>query len=370
MAPQAVTVSFRLGGDDGVSVEARKWAWALRELGFETRRVAGEIEGAAERDDIVIPGLAIDPTGAGSIGGSALDAEVLRRALEPADLVLVENICSLPLNVGAARAVARAAREHTGRVCFRHHDLAWQRRRFTHLEDEFPPHVDGALHATVNLRSRRELHARGYADAVTIHNYFDLDPPRHDRTATRDHFGFDDDDFVLFQPARAIERKNVPGALRFAQQLRGLAPGLALRLWISGPAEDGYAPVLERIVERARVPITIGRAPTAGDGYAASDLVVFPSTWEGFGNPVVESIAYRRACAAYPYPVLAEIVAAGARVFSTQQPETVAKFLAEPPAVRERFFDANVNRARVSFSLTDLPRAIDEAFASHGWIAW
>ena len=69
---------------------------------------------------------------------------------------------------------------------------------------------------------------------------------------------------------------------------------------------------------------------------------MFPSTWEGFGNPVIESIAYRRACAAYPYPVLAEIVAAGIRVFSTQQPDTVAKFLAEPAAVRERYFDANV----------------------------
>ena len=38
--------------------------------------------------------------------------------------------------------------------------------------------------------------------------------------------------------------------------------------------------------------------------------------------------------------------------------------------MRERFFDANVNRARVSFSLADLPRAIDETFASQGWIAW
>jgi mannosylglucosylglycerate synthase len=369
MAPQAVTVSFRLGGDDGVSVEARKWAWALRELGFETRRVAGTIEGADERDDIVIPGLEIDPIGAGSIDADPVEGGVLRRALEHADLVLVDNMCSLPLNLDAARAVARVVRDHSGRVCFRHHDLPWQRRRLTHLETEFPPRVDGALHATINLRSRRELHARGYADAVTIHNYFDLDPRHHDRSATRDHFGFGDD-FVLFQPARAIERKNVPGALRFAQQLHGLAPGLALHLWISGPAEDGYAPVLERIVERARIPITIGRAPTAGDGYAASDLVVFPSTWEGFGNPVVESIAFRRACAAYPYPVLAEIVAAGVRVFSTQQPETVAKFLAEPPAVRDRFFDANVHRARVSFSLVDLPRAIDEVFASHGWIAW
>jgi glycosyltransferase involved in cell wall biosynthesis len=365
MAPQAVTVSFRLGGDDGVSVEARKWAGALRELGFTCRRVAGSIEGAAEPDDVEIPGLAIDPVEAGPVDDRALSS-----ALEGADLVVVDNVCSLPLNVDAARAVARVAGAHLGRVCFRHHDLPWQRRNLTHLELEFPPRVDGALHTTINLRSRRELHARGYADAVTIHNYFDLDPPACDRAATRKQFGFVDDDFVLFQPARAIERKNVPGALRFAQQLHGLAAGLPLRLWLSGPAEDGYAPVLERIIERARIPVTVGRAPTAGDAYTASDLVVFPSTWEGFGNPIIESIAYRRACAAYPYPVLAEIVAAGVRVFSTQQPEVAARFLAEQPSVRARFFDTNINRARLSFSLAGLPVAIDEAFAGHGWIAW
>ena len=363
MAPQAVTVSFRLGGDDGVSVEARKWTWALRELGFETRRVAGAIEADAQPDDVVIPGLAID-------ANDPVDPVALRCAFEGADLVIVDNLCSLPLNVDAARAVTQAASEHTGRICFRHHDLPWQRRHLAHMESEFPPRVAGALHATINLRSRRELHARGYADAVTIHNYFDLDPPVGDRAATRKQFGFVDDDFVLFQPARAIERKNVPGALRFAHQLHPLAPGLPLRLWVSGPAEDGYAPLLDRIIERAEIPVTVGRAPTPADAYAASDLVVFPSTWEGFGNPIVEAIAYRRACAAYPYPVLAELVAAGVRVFSTQQPEAVVKFLGESSEVRDRYFDANISRARVSYSLADLPAAIDEAFSAHGWIAW
>jgi glycosyltransferase involved in cell wall biosynthesis len=364
MAPQAVTVSFRLGGDDGVSVEARKWAWALHEQGFETRRVAGTIEGNAEPDDIEIPGLAIEYP-----GPDALDAAI-DAALDGADLVVVENLCSLPLNLEAARAVARAVGRHGGRICFRHHDLPWQRRHLKHLEAEFPPRLDGALHATINLRSRRELHARGYADAIAIHNYFDLDPALGDRAETRRWFDFVDDDFVLFQPARAIERKNVPGALRFAQELHAIAPELRLRLWVSGPAEDGYAPVLDRIVERASLPVTIGRAPTAAGAYAAADLVVFPSTWEGFGNPVVESIAYRRACAAYPYPVLAEIVAAGIRVFSTQQPESVRKFLYDTPEVRDRYFEANVHRARVSYSIVDLPAAIDESFAAHGWISW
>ena len=364
MAPQAVTVSFRLGGDDGVSVEARKWTWALNELGFETRRVAGTIEDNGEPGDIEIPGLAIEYRGPDT-PDAALEA-----ALDGADLVIIDNVCSLPLNLEAARAVARVAAGHRGRVCFRHHDLPWQRRHLTHLEAEFPPRLEGALHATINLRSRRELHARGYSDAVTIHNYFDLDPAFGNRAETRKWFDFADDDFVLFQPARAIERKNVPGALRFAQELHAIAPGLRLRLWVSGPAEDGYAPVLDRIVERASLPVTIGRAPTAAGAYAAADLVVFPSTWEGFGNPVVESIAYRRACVAYPYPVLAEIVAAGIRVFSTQQPESVRKFLYDTAEVRERYFDANVHRARVSYSIVDLPGAIDESFSAHGWISW
>ena len=63
-------------------------------------------------------------------------------------------------------------------------------------------------------------------------------------------------------------------------------------------------------------------------------------------------------------------LSAGIRVFSTQQPDAVTKFLAEQPAVRERYFDANISRARVSFSLVDLPAAIEETFAAHGWIAW
>src|SRR3954447_20436782 len=363
MGRQAVTISFRLGGDDGVSVEARKWQWALRALGFETRRVAGAIEDDGQPDDVVLPALAIDAT-------EPLDPQALGDAIGGADLLVVDNVCSLPLNADAARTVAQAAANHRGRVLLRHHDLPWQRRNLRHLEAEFPPRLDGALHATVNLRSRRELQARGYEDVTTIHNYFDLTPLLGDRATTRKAFGFTDDDFVLFQPARAIERKNVPGGLRFARSLGERAPDRSLRYWLSGPAEDGYAPTLARIIDRSPVPITLGRAEVAADAYAAADVVVFSSTWEGFGNPIIESIGARRACAAFPYPVLAELLASGVRVFSTEQPNLLVRFLDEPDEVRDRYFDVNVHRAALSFALVDLPSAIDEAFTAHGWLAW
>ncbi len=350
MAPVAAVVSFRLGGDDGVAVEARKWAWALGELGFRVRRIAGAIEDGGQPEDVAIPGLAIDPR-----AGAGPDETEIEAAVGDADLLIVDNLCSLPLNVEAARAVARVASRHPGRVLFRHHDLPWQRRNLAHLGTELPPAQPGAIHATINLRSRRELEARGYDHATTIHNYFDLDPAPGDREATRSAFGFAPDDLVLLQPSRAIERKNVPGAVRFAGQLARVLTDRNLRLWVSGPAEDGYAPTLARVIERS---------------YAACYLVVFPSTWEGFGNPVVESIAARRACAAYPYPVLAELQAAGVRCFSTEDPELLLRFLAEPDARRATYFETNLRRARVSFSLADLPGAIEQAFVTQGWESW
>jgi glycosyltransferase involved in cell wall biosynthesis len=265
--------------------------------------------------------------------------------------------------VEAARTTARVVGDAKGRVLLHHHDLPWQRRSYKHFEGEFPPQIDGALHVTINLRSRRELQARGY-DAHAVHNYFDLDPPPGDRAATRAGFGFADDDLVVFQPARAIERKNVPGGVLFTARLGQLLTDSPVRYWLSGPAEDGYAPTLERVLDRAGTPVTVGRAPSAADAYAAADVVVYPSTWEGFGNPTIESIAARRPCAAFRYPVLAEILATGVQLFSTDQPEAVAKFMCDSPEARERYYDLNLRRARLSFSIDELPAAIEQVLAS------
>jgi glycosyltransferase involved in cell wall biosynthesis len=358
-------VSFRLGGDDGVSVESTKWASALHELGFDVRQVAGELSGPLGDDDLVVPGLAMEAA------SGAPSAETIAAAIDGSDLVVVENLCSLPVNPAASRAVTAALGAHRGRVVLHHHDLPWQRplAQYRELETEFPPRVDGALHVTINHRSRRELAARGYDGAVTIHNRFDLDPPTKPprRDETRDALGFRADDLVLLQPARAIERKNVPGGVRFAAELQRALPDREVRYWLSGPAELGYGPTLERVLEKSTVPTTVGRARTADDAYAACDAVVFPSTWEGFGNPTIESIAARRPLAAFHYPVLHEITAYGLRFFELDDAPALARFILEPEA---RLLDTNLRRARAAFSIAELPAAIDAAFNAHGWLAW
>ena len=323
-------VSFRLGGTDGVSVEAAKWGWALERLGFEVTTVAGE--GPV---DHLVPGLALD-------GAADPAPEEIERALAGADLVVVENLLSLPLHPRAAAMVADACRGRP--TVLHHHDLPWQR---AHLAHHPPPPDDPAWrHVTINELSRLELAERGI-EAVTIYNTFDVDPPRGRREKTRATLGIAETDRLVLQPTRALPRKNVAGALALAETAGAV-------YWLLGPPEDGYGAELDRLLAGARCPVRHGPVPdaTMADAYAACDVVALPSTWEGFGNPTVESAVHRRPLAVGWYPVARELAAFGFEWFDAADPAALARWLDRPdPAL----IDRNLEVARRYFSLEDLP---------------
>ena len=54
-----------------------------------------------------------------------------------------------------------------------------------------------------------------------------------------------------------------------------------------------------------------GGAMHVNDAYQACDVVALPSTWEGFGNPSLESVTHRRPLVIGPYPVADELAAFG-----------------------------------------------------------
>ena len=329
-------ISFRLGGEDGVAVEAAKWAGALGLLGWAVRSVAG-----AGPVDSVLPGLAMDapePPTRAEVDGAIADA----------DLVIVENLCSLPLNPGAAGVVAAAC---AGRpTLLHHHDLPWQRPHLAHLP---PPPDDAAwAHVTINELSRAELATHGIA-ATTIYNAFDPDPPLGERARVRTALGVPDGTPLLLQPTRALARKNIGEAI-------ALAEALDATYWLLGPAEDGYGPELARLVALARCPVVLG-ATTGGcsiaDAYAACDAVALPSLWEGFGNPSVESATYRRPLAIGPYPVAKELEGFGFRWFDAADPAPLARWLGLPDA---RLIAHNQRVAAEHFNLADLPGRLSE----------
>jgi glycosyltransferase involved in cell wall biosynthesis len=355
-----VFLSFRLGGADGVSVETRKWEWAVGDLGFSSRRVAGEFDDGLRPDDTWLPFLGIDPP-----AGAEPEPDALGSALAGAHLVIVENLCSLPLNISASGIASEVLARHRGRVLFHHHDLPWERPHLAHLES-FPPRRPNSLHVTINQQARTALAARGI-EAQLIRNAFDLDPRPGDRAGTRASFGFGPEDLVIVQPTRAIPRKEVGRGIRFAEALASRIPKRSVRYWITGPAEDGFGPELDRLVEAAVVPITVGRAPRPEDTYAAADLVAFPSSWEGFGNPVIEATIAGKPVAVAHYPVLDELQSLGLELLSIDEPDRAAEAVGEP-----RPGSAAANRAvlREHFDLADLPGRIDTAWTAVGWTDW
>ena len=333
-----VLVSFRLGGTDGVAIESAKWILALRSLGHSVRTVAGE--GVAE---VIIPSLAIEATITTSI-------QELEDAFANADLVIVENLASLPLNLDAREVLSHVLK---GRCAlFHHHDLPWQRPHLAHLEG--PRDEPLWRHVTINELSRLELRERGI-EAVTIMNSFDCEPVRGRRDSTRLTLDVDTRTLILM-PSRGLPRKNVAGALALCEALGAV-------FWLLGPAEDGYESTLEELIESASGEVRRGLPEgfDVNDAYAACDLVVMPSTWEGFGNPVLESVTHRRPLALYPYPVACEIIDFGFRFFDLGDVVAIKSFLENPDY---ELYAHNLSIALEHFNIASLPARLSDLLHS------
>lgn len=330
-----------------MSVVAGTWQRTLERLGFRTTTVAGE--GPVDR---VVPGLAIDaaaPPPAGEVAD----------ALVGVDLVVVENLLTIPLNRPASRVVAGVLRGRP--ALLHHHDPPWHRDRFAHVT-ELPAQDPAWRHVAISRLAAAELAERGIQSDV-VYNAIELDdaPGQGDGAALRSRLGVDQRRPLLLHPVRAIGRKDVPRALALATAVDGT-------YWLPGPAEEGYGPTLDAVLADATVPVL--RMPFAHDeraaAYAAADAVLYPSTWEGFGIPPLEAAVRRRPVVVGDYPVAAELRALGFRWLPADDAEPLRRALAEPAALCDDLAhnDALVRR---HFSMAGLEAALADILGRAGW---
>jgi mannosylglucosylglycerate synthase len=327
---RAAIVSYRLGMADGVSVTAAQWASALQRLGMRVRTVAGDGD-----PDVQVPGLALDAARPPS-------QLALGAALDDADLVIADNICSLPMNIAAGEALAQYLRGRP--AVLRHHDLPWERERYADVTT-WPADDPEWQHVTVNDLARYALAARRGIAATTIYHGFSEERRPEARGPARTAIGVGAE-LLILQPTRAIPRKNIDVGLAIAETL-------GATFWLTGPAEDGYAAELAGLLERARVPVR-RRLPDGVDmaaAYAACDAVVLPSSWEGFGLPLIEAALHRKPIVVGDFPVAAELRAFGFRWFPADDPAQLGAWLADPdPAL----LDHNEKIAKEQFGLDAL----------------
>ncbi|WP_405161455.1 glycosyltransferase family 4 protein [Nocardia sp. NBC_01499] len=342
-------------------MEAAKWITALRDIGAEVTRAAGHFDDH-EDADVTIRGM-----WAAVPGGTPpdVDTSAIDRLCSGHDLLILDNAATLPSAPEASRAWETAAIAHAIPTIVRHHDPPWQTKSMRpDLDGSVPVTNSRFLHVVINQQTLHEYAQRwpeldsiGALRVVTNR----VDTIRlskgGDRERTRQLLGVDPDSVLLVHPARAVARKNIPRAVEFANTLSTLVDQ-PVRYWLTDPSvvsqEDPIAEALKDAPGLLR-----GHVPDQADMYAAADVVLLPSTWEGWGLPVVEAAAARRLIVAGPYPILDEIRAAVPVIFDPSQAPQVASILRSRGKLDE-LLHHNAIAAAKHFDLAELPSILTE----------
>lgn len=359
MSPRAAFVSFRFGDTDGVSVVARTWMTGFAEAGYEVVTITGDDAADRRVDGIGLEALAHEASGPETHDELVVQ---LDSALADVDLVVVENLLTIPLNLPASRALAEVLRGRPALI--HHHDPPWHRERFAHIT-ELPATDPAWRHVAINRALQQELRDRGI-DSTVIYNGFELPRPLDDegraalRRQVRAAVGLGDTEVVVAHPVRAIERKNLPAAIELCERL-------GATYWLLGPAEEGYADRLEELLTAATCPVVHRSWNDTAGIYAAADHITFPSTWEGFGNPPIEAALHRRTVSVGDYPVAGELRAFGFRWFEPDDVEAIRAAI-DDPASAAGDLDHNEAIARRHFTVERVHVELRSLLDAAGWL--
>lgn len=338
-------MSFRIAGNDGVSLEAHRWGSIFRKNGFKVTYVAGELD----RRGILIPELHFNSPEifelhkkivfgqnsykqiqkeifrlAGNIEGSLRD---VLNGKKP-DLLVVANVFSLPMHFPLAIALSRIIQEYNIPTIARHHDFWWERKRylrstmFPFYKKWFPPNISQIKHVVINSISQRELLKRYGLKSEVIADSFDFKSKMNLKMDTfsksfRKDFGIGKKDTIFLQATRIVPRKRIELSIELLNKLNNPENILV----IAGHAGDegkeyeeklktlvAEAParvlfIGDRINSRRKILSDGTKIYTLWDAFMNCDLVTYPTELEGFGNQFIEAVYFKKPVILTVYPV-------------------------------------------------------------------
>jgi glycosyltransferase involved in cell wall biosynthesis len=221
------------------------------------------------------------------------------------------------MNIPLGLALVETIME-TGIACIaHHHDFVWERERFMvnalddYIQAAFPPHLQEIHHVAINSVAAAEFSRRTALPCRVIPNVMDFDnPPPAPATARafRRAIGLNDDERLILQPTRVVQRKGIETAIELVRRLGDPRCKLVITHGASDEGDEyaqrvrSYAGLLgvDIIFAEPWIADPPGRDSqgrmrySIWDAYHAADFVTYPSTYEGFGNAFLEAVYLRK----------------------------------------------------------------------------
>ena len=412
-------VSTRFAGTDGGSLETRKIAHILADLGHECFYCASDLDpdftGTIDpRLHFMHPDVApiqerafIDKTPDPAL---AAEIEQMAAALETVlddfchtyaiDVLVPQNALTIPMHLPLGVALTNYIRRNNLPAVAHHHDFYWERSRFDAcrvpdlLAASFPPVLPTLRHMVINSPAQSSLQERCGAESVVVPNIFDFvaaAPGMTDRNrGLRADLGLDDGHLLILQPTRVIPRKGIELAIELVERLqqerwRDRLLGKRPALVISHLAGDEGMAYLERLQAQAQAAdvqlIYAGELFTSDqdaageryslwDAYVHADFVTYPSLIEGFGNALLETLYFRLPALVNRYAIYeADIGPCGFDLVEIDGEVTDAAVEAcvtamMDPVRRRRMTEHNYETARAHFSYAAVEPILAALFTS------
>ena len=343
-------ISTRFAGTDGVSLEAAKWAEVFRSMGHRCFWFSGR----SDRDPAAahcIPEAHFEhpenrwinehlwgrPRRPRYVSERVRDStEYLKSSIYrfvdyyDIDILIPQNAITIPMHVPLGLAITEFLGETRMPAIAHHHDFYWERTRFSnsaardYLDMAFPPSLPNILHVVINRPAQQALSLRKGVGSTLIPNVFNFEVPAPEPDAfssdVRSEFGLSDEDIFVLQPTRLVPRKGIEHAIK----LVGALKDPRCKLVISHDAGDEgfeYKNTLIELAEEEEVDIrfvadrvgevrqfdALGRKVyTLWDLYPHADLVTYPSSYEGFGNALLEAIYFKKPMVVNRYSIFIE----------------------------------------------------------------
>ena len=410
-------ISVRFAGTDGVSLETEKWADVFESEGINTFYFAGELDRPPERSYLVPEAHFTHPDIKDvynhSFGVTARDRAISKKIYQLAiklkddlydfikkfdiDLIIPENALTIPLNIPLGIAITELIAETGIQTIAHHHDFYWERDRFMinaiqdYLNMAFPPVLPSVTHVVINSVADNQLSLRTGVSAFVAPNVMEfekLPPPPDDYSSdVRQALGIADDELLVLQPTRVVQRKGIEHAIELLSRL-----GRKAKLVISHASGDegydyeqrlrDYSKLMKvdtlfvcEIINEKRGMTEDGRKIyTLEDIYPYADLVTYPSTFEGFGNAFLEAVFFKKPVVVNAYSIYTkDIKPKGFSVieidgYVTQAAVEKTSVVLDNQEFRQQMVEHNYELGLEYFSYSVLHRGLRSLLVQRGWI--